>query len=169
MKEVLNLFAILCVVGLFILSFSNQEVRSHSNGAPSLECDECHSGGEDKEVKILLSGLPTDYAPNKSYEIKIRIESDLVSEGEYQGGFALTVSDGKIVVIDRRNTQISEGYLTHTMDGSRLREWKFKWIAPSSGEVEFSIMGVAANGDYSPSGDAIGVETVKVKPIRKKK
>ncbi|CUS96710.1 choice-of-anchor V domain-containing protein [Candidatus Chrysopegis kryptomonas] len=168
MRKILNLLFMLCVIGLFILSFSNQEIRSHSNGAPSLECDECHSGAENEEVKILISGLPDNYIPNKRYEIKLKIESGLISEGEYQGGFGLTVSGGKVVVIDRKNTQVSEGYLTHTVDGSRLREWKFGWIAPASGEVEFSIMGVAANGDYSPSGDAIGVETVKIKPIEKR-
>jgi len=159
-------------VAVIILSVANlvlnkDDIYAHSNGVPSFECDECHSGAEDKNIEILLKGVPESYISNKTYSLSLEINSDVISEGEYAGGFALSVSGGKLIVEDRKNTQISENYLTHTIDGSKLREWKFKWVAPAQkgvGEVEFTIMAVAANGDYSPNGDVVGVETFKVKP-----
>lgn len=154
---------------LFVVSLvqDGRNIYAHSSGAPSFECDECHSGAEDKKIEILLKGVPESYIGNKTYSLSLEINSDVVSEGEYAGGFALSVSGGKLIVEDRKNTQISENYLTHTIEGSKLREWKFKWVAPAqkgAGEIEFTIMAVAANGDYSPNGDVVGVETFKIKP-----
>ncbi len=151
---------------LFLISFyTGRNASAHTNGAPSLECDNCHFGAEDKIVEVIVEGLPKEFQPNKTYTVKISIKSDNESYGDNQGGFAVTASAGQLIVIDKVNTQLSNGFITHTNEGSKTREWKFAWKAPSKKieQVDISIMAVAANGDYSPNMDAVGVETLKIK------
>jgi len=166
-----RILVLMLITALFIISLlqNNYDTYAHSSGAPSFECEDCHSGGEGGSIDIMLDGLPENYVLGKTYNLKLKVNSDVTSEGEYQGGFALTTSGGKIIVEDRKNTQISENYLTHTSEGSKFREWKFKWVAPlKPNEIEFTIMAVAANGDYSPNGDVVGVEVLKIKAKEKK-
>ncbi len=166
------LVEIALIVCIYIVSiFEVGKVQAHSGGAPGFDCVDCHTGAEDKSIEINLLGAPKNYTPGKEYLITIEIKSDNESIGENQGGFAVLASGGKIIVVDKINTQLLEEYLTHTKEGSKYRVWKFKWKAPlkATGDVTLSVMGVAANGDFSPDMDVVGTQTIKIAPIKTKK
>jgi len=165
----LGLILVICV---YIVSiFEVGKVRAHSGGAPGFDCIDCHAGAEDKNIEINLYGVPQNYTPGKEYLITLEIKSDSESIGETQGGFAVSASGGKLIVVDKVNTQLLEGYLTHTNEGSRYRSWKFKWKAPSKGtdDVTIDVMCVAANGDFSSDMDAVGTQSIKIAPTKTKK
>ncbi len=87
----------------------------------------------------------------------------------------MEVDAGELVVIDEKNTFISttptgEKLLTHTKDGSLLREWSFEWKAPEDATpVTFKISVIAANGDGSFNGDAYAHKEITIKPTEKPK
>jgi hypothetical protein len=105
-----------------------------------------------------LDGFPVSYTPGKTYNLTLSLSSRVKSFGEVAGGFAVKTSGGSLIDVDKLNTQISDGFLTHTKEGSVLRKWNFDWKAPSvKEEVTMKIMGIAANGDFSPAGDKVGL------------
>jgi hypothetical protein len=137
---------------------------SHNNSAPNFECVGCHQGDMAADL-VKVDGLPKKYVPGKTYKLTITVNSTMKSEGDVAGGFAAEASGGTLVVVDKKNTQLSDGLLTHTQEGSVLRKWTIGWKAPSrKEEVTLSIMAMAANGDFSPNGDVVGAEIVTLKP-----
>jgi len=152
---------------LFVLSFTTREDSfAFLNSAPSFECMTCHVGAEDYVVDITIEGMPERYEPNRTYELKLVVKSDLESISDIKGGFAAQASAGELIDKDDVHTQVTESYLTHTMEGNKKREWVFGWKAPADAgeQVEIEVMGVAANGDYSPSMDAVGFEIFRTNP-----
>ncbi len=159
MKRLIFL-SILLIIPLFIHDFT----YGHRNSSPNIECINCHAG-EVVQDMIKLEGLPERYQPGKTYNIKIILRTELESMSESRGGFALEVTGGKVIVKDKRHTQLSNGFLTHTQEGNELRTWEFAWRAPSEKmDISFSVMAVAANGDYSPTGDVVGATVYVIKP-----
>lgn len=138
--------------------------QSSTNSAPDGECLICHAETADS-ADIKLTGIPKEYEPGKSYNITLSVFSRLESISEVKGGFSASASAGDLLVTDRKNTQKSNSFVTHTIQGAQTRMWKFAWKAPKQKtEVEIRVMAVAANGDYSPSGDAITAEVATIKP-----
>ncbi|MCE5194452.1 MAG: hypothetical protein LLF28_03200 [Nitrospiraceae bacterium] len=151
------------LIFLIAFSFITSAVYSASNSAPNNECYVCHQNPEGS-AELKVEGIPKQYKPGETYKIKLELKSKIKSETDVEGGFSATASAGEFIVIDKKNTQISDAYITHTPDGSKHKEWKFAWKAPKQkGEVELKIMAVAANGDFSPSGDAIAAEAFTIK------
>lgn len=148
-----------------------------ANSAPSFACMSCHSGTMATDM-VSLGNLPANYRPGQTYNLTLTLQSALESLGEQQGGFALQVSAGELMVSDQTNTQISDGILTHTLEGSQRRTWDFAWqapgTAPAGGQperqaepgpiVSITVMGVAANGDYSSVGDEVGAASFTLQP-----
>jgi hypothetical protein len=125
-----------------------------TNSAPAAECQSCHtdSGGR---VDVRVEGLGTTWEPGRTYDVAVTVQSPLASQGEVQGGLSVNVSAGELVVTDDIGTQRSESFLTHTQEGSKRRAWTFRWQAPPDGTaVELRVSGMAANGDFTPLGDA---------------
>ena len=109
--------------------------------------------------------MPTRYKPGAIYPLRILLQSTQASIGPVQGGFAVTASAGELLVTDRTHTQLSDSILTHTQEGSALRTWKLSWRAPKEKQaVEIAVMATAANGDYSPVGDATAAEIFTITP-----
>lgn len=160
MKRIL----ILCFISIFAMTFIYiQDSLSHSNSAPTMDCLSCHQGDLKANI-VSVTGLPKTYKPGNSYKLKITVNSELKAQGESQGGFALEASAGKIIVSDKKNTQISGVYLTHTLAGSQKRSWDFTWQAPKADEdVSFTVMVVASNGDYSSFGEEVGAQSYSIK------
>ncbi|MBI5098724.1 MAG: hypothetical protein HZB30_05745 [Nitrospirae bacterium] len=151
------------VISLGIISLVVSTGNSHNNSAPNFECIGCHQGEGSAEIKI--DGLPEKYIPGKTYKITLTIVSDNQSLGDVAGGFAIEASAGDLMVTDRKNTQLSEGFLTHTKEGSAFRKWTFGWKAPvQKTEANLTVMAVAANGDYSPAGDVTGAGGFLIMP-----
>lgn len=139
---------------------------SHRNSAPNLDCISCHEG-EMVQGMVKVQGLPKAYTPGKTYTLTVIVTSDLESMSESTGGFAVEALAGKLIVKDKKNTQLSNGILTHTQEGSGLRKWTFNWKAPSEKiDSNITVMAVAANGDYSAFGDRVGADSYAIKPAR---
>ncbi len=156
-------YILLSVVALGMIALVVSIGNSHNNSAPNFDCIECHQGEGSAVVKI--DGLPGKYVPGKVYKMTLTIESDNQSYGDNAGGFAVEASAGELVVTDNKNTQVSEGILTHTQEGSALRKWMIGWKAPAQNvPVDLTVMAVAANGDFSSVGDVIGTEGFSIMP-----
>lgn len=132
--------------------------EAYRNGAPTLKCYNCHTPVGDHASTLKVKGIPKEYKPGKTYRMSVAVKSDIRSLGDVKGGFVLQTSAGELIVADPAHTQISNGLLTHTIEGSTLRAWKLDWKAPQKGDVEFTVMATAANGDFAPIGDAVLAE-----------
>uniref|UniRef100_A0A832LX79 Uncharacterized protein n=1 Tax=Caldimicrobium thiodismutans TaxID=1653476 RepID=A0A832LX79_9BACT len=166
MKKILSILAMaLVITGLIV-----QKGFGHRNSAVNLECASCHAEGP--AAKIVIKGLPAQFQPGKSYQVTVEVISKLKSMSESKGGFAVQASAGILKVKDEKRTQLLGDYLTHTPEGNMGRKWTFIWVAPTDvEEATIMVMGVAANGDYSPFGDSVAADAVtitKAKPRVKK-
>ncbi|MCE5312608.1 MAG: hypothetical protein LLF86_05590 [Nitrospiraceae bacterium] len=159
-RQIMLSFMLIAAVVLFGVSVSS----GHNNSAANFECMGCHIGGTG-DATIKIEGLPKVYTPGKLYKLTLIVNSKLKSYLEVQGGFAVQADKGDIVVLDKKNTQLGDNnILTHTKEGSEFRKWKFGWKAPSkNGDVTINVMAVAANGDFAPDGDEVGVNAFTIK------
>lgn len=159
MKKIFFLIFLLCsIAGLY-----SSKVYGHRNSAPNIDCTSCHESEMVKDM-VKVQGLPKNYVPGKTYNLTIVITTDFESISESKGGFAVEVSAGKLIVKDKKHTQLIDGVLTHTQEGSELRKWSFSWKAPAEkGDATITVMAVAANGDYSSFGDRVGVDSYTIK------
>ena len=145
-------FILLAGAIVLVLGLGAETSASSTSGAPTRMCMDCHIVPKGAEIKI--DGLPGNFQPGTTYEMTIRVESAVKSMGDLQGGFAISVSDGDLIVADPKNTQKSDGYLTHTAEGALLRTWKFRWKAPEGKKkITLNVSVIAANGDFTPSND----------------
>ncbi|MDX9714269.1 MAG: choice-of-anchor V domain-containing protein [Dissulfurispiraceae bacterium] len=159
-RQIMISFVLIAALVLFGVSVSS----GHNNSGANFECMGCHIGGSG-DVTIKIEGLPKVYTPGKLYKLTLIVDSKLKSDLEVQGGFGLQTDAGNFVVLDKKNTQIGDNaMLTHTKEGSEFRKWKFGWKAPAKGgDVNINVMAVAANGDFSPAGDEVGVNAFTIK------
>lgn len=138
---------------------------TYNNSAPIFECFVCHSAVSPQKTVIKATGIPKVFDPGKIYNITVAVESTLKSYDEVQGGFAAAVTVGNLMVTDEKNTQLSNGIMTHTKEGSNLRKWNFSWKAPAAkADAEIRVMVVAANGDFSATNDAVTAELFMIEP-----
>lgn len=160
----ISLFLILIVFvipGIYI-----SDVYGHRNSAPTFECASCHDGELVTDM-VRIDGLPKSYMKGQTYNLTVVVTSDLESMSECKGGFAVEATAGTIKVKDKKHTQLSNGFLTHTQEGSELRKWSFAWTAPKDRtDVSITVMAVSANGDYSSAGDKIGATSYLLKPAK---
>ncbi len=160
----------LLLAAVFALLLVAPTAFAMSNGAPQLNCAQCHVGADKNPIDFVIEGLPKVVEPGKEYKITIRITKGPESKGAAYGGFAAAVTAGKLVATDEKNTFLTtftiDGQqvpvITHTKEGSMKREWTFTWIAPKDcqGPIKFMVSVLAANGDGSPMGDAYRSETI---------
>lgn len=156
---------------LFFLSFvalclAVTVSQSSTNSAPDGECFVCHTDIADS-ADIKITGIPKEYIPGKTYNITLTVQSRLKSMSQIKGGFSAIATAGELIVIDTKNTQKSNSYITHTIEGAKNRTWKFAWKSPTEKiPAEISVMAVASNGDFSPTGDAITAESITMKPSK---
>lgn len=157
MKKRLFIIMVIFVIASFIV----QKGLAHRNSSMNLECASCHVEGP--TAKIVIKGLPAQFQPGKSYQVTVEVISKLKSMSESKGGFAVQASAGTLKVKDEKRTQLLGDYLTHTPEGNMGRKWTFIWVAPTDvEEATITVMGVAANGDYSPIGDAVAADAVSI-------
>jgi hypothetical protein len=159
----LSILVIFFMVGLIVSSGFTQ-----TNSAPNFECFVCHSTVEPQKTTIKAAGIPRVYESGKTYTITLTVESTLKSYGEVQGGFAAAASAGELIATDAKNTQLSNGIMTHTQEGSNHRKWSFSWKAPATKtDAEIKVMVVAADGDFSAANDAVTAELFMIKPAKR--
>jgi len=154
------------VFSLLMIGIISSPSYSHNNSAPNMECINCHQGEMVPDM-VTIEGIPKAFVPGKVYTFAAKVTSSMKSEGDVAGGFAVEVSGGELIVSDKKHTQISDGLLTHTQEGSAFRKWTFKWKAPAKREdVNVNIMAVAANGDFSAIADHVGANSYTIKPAK---
>ncbi len=111
----------------------------------------CHGGGSaSATVTWRLVGLPTKYAPAKSYSITLAGSGGPEPlPGQHQGGFAIQASVGTLTPLsgagDVQSVTPASGMsaLTHTADGNSQRQWSFTWTAPKDdAEDAFFYVGI---------------------------
>ncbi len=173
MKAVKRILPAMAVLSLLLLAgLGALHAKSMSNGAPALNCAQCHPGSQNRPVKFVIEGLPSNgkYEPGKTYKITIKItEGPKCNPSVACGGFAFYASAGKLIITDKKDTFIANAggktIVTHTKDGSKKREWTFEWQAPTKPEKVTIIVSVlAANGDGSFNGDAFAQKTIVLEP-----
>jgi len=154
------------VLSFFLIVIITSTGQGHNNSAPNFECIACHEG-EFVPDMVTIEGLPQAFVPGKLYSLTAKVTSSLKSEGDVAGGVAVEVTGGELIASDKVHTQISDSLLTHTQEGSQFRRWSFNWKAPAKREeVSINIMAVAANGDFSATGDQVGANSYIIKPAK---
>ncbi len=109
--------------------------------------------------------MPRSFQPGALYEIGIKVVSGVLSVGDVHGGFAVSASDGELIVADIVNTQKSDAFITHTAEGTHFRSWKFKWKAPQQRRpVTLTVSVIAANGDFVPVHDGFAGREFVIPP-----
>jgi len=153
------------MLGVHIYALSIEPATAMSNGAPRLDCTQCHQDAKNNPADFTVEGLPEKAEPGKEYKITIKITKGPESQGAAYGGFAFWASAGKLIVVDQQNTfetNTPDGpIITHTKEGSMKREWTVGWQAPEH-PITIKIAVLAANGDSTFNGDAYALKEFTV-------
>jgi len=160
-------YGIWIIIGMAIFflcpAFDSPSGANSTSGAPMTMCMDCH--GMPKGAEIRMENLPSSFHPGATYEMSVKVVSVVKSEGDIQGGFAVSASAGELIVSDPVNTQISGGFITHTPEGTQSRTWKFKWKAPAEKKpVTLNVSVIAANGDFAPANDGFARREFVISP-----
>lgn len=153
-----------------------------SGGFKEQTCHSCHFDYDinDPRGSLAFTGLKEGYEPGREYKITLHLESERLEKGGFQltSRFGDGLQAGKLSPLDDHTmftpesvTGDSVQYLQHTTVGTGATgenkiEWTFGWTAPASDDspVLFNISANAANDDFSPFGDWIYVQEIKVEP-----
>ncbi|MEL6132312.1 MAG: choice-of-anchor V domain-containing protein [Bacteroidota bacterium] len=163
--------SILLFIGLLSIAgtqFSSQFPTRRSKAPGESSCGGCHSGNVNTGAGSNQLSLPPDYVPDSIYTLSFTLNDNTFSSGK--NGFTITALDGNNLkagdfgVITSGNTAVLTGsvggqtrqYVGHR-NASTNKTWNFTWQAPASsvGDITFYIVGNAANGNGSTSGDFI--------------
>jgi len=145
------------LVLIFLLSSTSPVVFANSTGKTGQSTAGCTCHSNSSPISPSLSGLPWGaggYTPGSTYS--------LVWDGgphiSGDGGFNLVASAGSWSSLGT-DVQLASGELTHSSDASR--SWSADWTAPTSGtgDVDFDLAVLYANGNSQNSGDSWGTGT----------
>ena len=121
----------------------------------SVEANGCTCHGSDASSSVGLSlNTPANFTAGETYTLTIAMESSIANDGENQGGFFLSTTQGSLASGDN-STQLIDGYLTHTTTGNDQRSWNVSWTAPSDDTriADFTLYGNSVNGNGAPDVD----------------
>ena len=168
------------IVFVAALSFVATSIRAYPGGPPpgvtggfeERTCNQsgCHNTYALNEGRtaglgdLVLSGLPEQYQPGKSYSVTVTLShtqdrnawgfqmAARVKESGAQAG-EFKPADGNTQILLEKGIQ----YLEHTLEGTNSNVFRFNWVAPGSpvGDVILHAAGNAADGGLSPDGDYI--------------
>ncbi len=153
-------------------------LMSYSGGAPSgytgspgdnnQTCAACHSPGNSLYPNIVISGIPTSgYVLGHTYNVRLQVSNT----SNPKTGFQITIENSSNQKLGgfsplNANTQSSQGgnYITHTLQGSDLKDWIFYWTAPSTsqGDVKLYYAINFANGNGNSTGDYIFHDNITI-------
>ena len=144
--------AVLLVL-LFLVSLS-QSAYSQSTGMTGKSVTGCTCHSNSGSLSPSMSGLPFGaggYTPGATYSL----QWDGGPHVSGDGGFNLDASAGSWTSLGL-NVKLQSGELTHSSDASR--SWSADWIAPAAGtgDVDFTLAVLYANGNGQNSGDTWG-------------
>ncbi len=110
----------------------------------------CHGG---TGVSAQLTGLPSAYIPATTYSLTVAM-----SGSPNTGGFNLEVNRGALSNPDVNAQVSSNGYQATHGYAPGATSWTMDWTAPASGSgnVQFNLAVLSANGNGGTSGDSYG-------------
>ena len=137
---------------LVMLISSSQVAIANSGGKTGQSTAGCTCHSSSSSLSPSLSGLPWGaggYTPGTTYSLTWDGGPHVSGEG----GFNLDASAGTWSNLGSQ-VQLANGELTHSSDS--LRSWSADWTAPSagSGDVDFDLAVLYANGNGANSGDS---------------
>ena len=138
---------------LFLVSLS-QSVFSQSTGMTGTSVSGCTCHSNSGSLSPSMSGLPFGaggYTPGATYSL----QWDGGPHVSGDGGFNLEASAGSWTNLGSY-VQLANGELTHSNDAAR--SWSADWISPATGtgDVDFTLAVLYANGNGQNSGDTWG-------------
>ena len=144
--------AVLLVL-LFLVSLS-QSAYSQSTGMTGRSVSGCTCHSNSGSLSASINGLPFGaggYTPGATYSL----QWDGGPHVSGDGGFNFDVSAGSWTNLGAY-VQLSNGELTHSSDAAR--SWTADWVAPAAGtgDVDFTVAVLYANGNGQNSGDTWG-------------
>ena len=144
--------AVLLVL-LFLVSLS-QSAYSQSTGMTGRSVSGCTCHSNSGSLSGSINGLPFGaggYTPGATYSLQWDGGPHISGDG----GFNFDVSAGSWTNLGAY-VQLSNGELTHSSDAAR--SWTADWIAPvaGTGDVDFTVAVLYANGNGQNSGDTWG-------------
>ena len=144
---------------------------------------QCHYGSAvgDPEGSLTIAGLPHRYAAGQTYAFTVTLRHPVLERGGFQiaarfrdGALAgssagiLKGDPGRVPTLSTSTNPVI-AYLTHTdvatkTDTPHLARWRLAWTAPESADtpVMLYVAANAANGDDSPFGDVVYVDSVRI-------
>ena len=157
-RKTVNFIGLLIITlfALAVLSYPGEALSGGGTGitgASKRGCTDmatgCHRTNADPSITYSVSGVPEKYKPGESYPITIALGGMANTGVDRQGGFALSVSGGKLSVPEgAHDIQVTEsGEATHTAKGNNQRQWNLKWTAPEKGDIYFYGAVNAVNGN----------------------
>ena len=148
---------LLAIVLLTMLISSSQVAIANSNGKTGASTSGCTCHGTSSTISPSLSGLPWGaggYTAGATYSLNWDGGPHIPGDG----GFNLDASAGTWSNLGSQ-VQLVNGELTHSSDS--LRSWSADWTAPATGtgNVDFNLAVLYANGNGANSGDDWGTGT----------
>ena len=148
---------LLAIVLLTMLISSSQVAIANSNGKTGASTSGCTCHGSSSTISPSLSGLPWGaggYTAGATYSLNWDGGPHIPGDG----GFNLDASAGSWSNLGSQ-VQLVNGELTHSSDS--LRSWSADWTAPAAGtgNVDFNLAVLYANGNGANSGDDWGTGT----------
>ena len=154
-----NAALMLALVALLVGASVVPNATSRQGGIPSSLSDSvavngcsCHTADASSGVALALDA-PANFTAGETYTLTITMESDVATDGENQGGFFLSTTQGSLASADD-STQVIDGYMTHTLEGNDQRSWNVSWTAPADDTriADFTLFGNSVNGNGAPDG-----------------
>ena len=148
---------LLAIVLLIMLISSSQVAIANSNGKTGSSTSGCTCHGTSSTISPSLTGLPWGaggYTAGATYSLNWDGGPHIPGDG----GFNLDASAGTWSNLGSQ-VQLVNGELTHSSDS--LRSWSADWTAPAAGtgNVDFNLAVLYANGNGANSGDDWGTGT----------
>ena len=157
---------------------------AHTGGFGEPGCHACHFEAEPNQPggRLAVSGLPSAYRAGQTYRVTVSVEREGLAVGGFEvaARFAAGASSGQqagnfralddgVRVSAHPGTGVQ--YAHQTDAGARRAEggrafWVVEWTAPASaaGPVAFHAAANAGDGDASPFGDFVYLDSVVVAP-----
>ena len=152
-----NAMLMLALVALLVGASMVPNATSRSTGidsslSSSVAADGCTCHNADASSGVVLNlTVPVNFTAGETYTFNVTMESGVATDGENQGGFFLSTSQGSLASADD-STQLIDGYLTHTAAGNDQRSWTVEWTAPADDTriADFTLYGNSVNGNGAP-------------------
>ena len=155
-----NVALMFAIVALLVGASLVPNATSRKDGIPASLGDSvtvngcnCHGGDASSGVALALDA-PANFTGGEIYTLTVTMESDVTTDGENQGGFFLSTTQGSLASTDD-STQLIDGYMTHTAAGNDQRSWNVNWTAPADDTriADFTLYGNSVNGNGAPDTD----------------